>query len=202
MSVIKYYDNNASQWRPVVAGSVPVPGPTGPTGSAGSDGADGVDGAPGATGPTGPTGPAGEGSGTTIDVANTTDATTFVGLYEDATGTIGGKTNSGITYDASIQVLNVTSVATTAVTTNTINAPNTLTGTYTISSPTTITLSPTSETINTAPMKLVSKTVAELANTVSSIGSIAFCTNESGGAVPAFYDGTNWRRFTDRNVVS
>lgn len=29
-----------------------------------------------------------------------------------------------------------------------------------------------------------------------------YVTNETGGAVPAFSDGTNWRRVTDRAIVS
>ena len=33
-------------------------------------------------------------------------------------------------------------------------------------------------------------------------GALVFVTNESGGAVPAFSDGTSWRRVTDRVVVS
>lgn len=33
-------------------------------------------------------------------------------------------------------------------------------------------------------------------------GEMIYVTNESGGAVPAFFDGTNWRRVTDRAVVS
>jgi hypothetical protein len=36
-------------------------------------------------------------------------------------------------------------------------------------------------------------------------GQWQFCTlvtDESGGAVPAFDDGTNWRRVTDRTIVS
>jgi len=182
-------------------------GPTGPTGPAGDEGPTGpsVTGATGPTGPTGPsggptgptgaTGPTGPGGGA-IDVANTTDATTFVGLYEDATGTIGGKTNSGITFNASTEVLAVT-----AVETESINAPSSLTGTYSLTSPTTITLDPVDEIINDAPMKLVSKTVLELSTLVSSAGSIVYCTDETGGPVLAFYDGTDWRRVTDRAVV-
>jgi hypothetical protein len=50
--------------------------------------------------------------------------------------------------------------------------------------------------------KLVSKTVSELSTLVASVGSVVFCTDESGGSVPAFYDGTDWRRFTDRQIVS
>jgi hypothetical protein len=33
-------------------------------------------------------------------------------------------------------------------------------------------------------------------------GAIAYCTDESGGAVPVFFDGTNWRRMTDRAIIS
>jgi hypothetical protein len=33
-------------------------------------------------------------------------------------------------------------------------------------------------------------------------GAMIYVTNESGGAVPAFSDGTNWRRVTDRAIVS
>ena len=33
-------------------------------------------------------------------------------------------------------------------------------------------------------------------------GRMIYVTDEVGGAVPAFSDGTNWRRVQDRNVVS
>ena len=33
-------------------------------------------------------------------------------------------------------------------------------------------------------------------------GAVIYVSDESGGAVPAFSDGTNWRRVTDRAVVS
>jgi hypothetical protein len=36
----------------------------------------------------------------------------------------------------------------------------------------------------------------------SVVGAMIYVTNESGGAVPAFADGTNWRRVTDRAIVS
>jgi len=32
--------------------------------------------------------------------------------------------------------------------------------------------------------------------------SLIFVSNETGGAVPAFSDGTNWRRVTDRAIVA
>jgi hypothetical protein len=44
--------------------------------------------------------------------------------------------------------------------------------------------------------------VAQLGSLVASAGAIAYCSNESGGAQPCFYDGSNWRRFTDRAIVS
>ena len=34
------------------------------------------------------------------------------------------------------------------------------------------------------------------------VGAMIFVTNESGGSVPAFSDGTNWRRVTDRAIVT
>jgi len=33
-------------------------------------------------------------------------------------------------------------------------------------------------------------------------GQLLFVTDETGGSVPAFSDGTNWRRMTDRQIVS
>jgi len=33
-------------------------------------------------------------------------------------------------------------------------------------------------------------------------GRMIYISNEAGGAVPAFSDGTNWRRVTDRAIIS
>ncbi len=33
-------------------------------------------------------------------------------------------------------------------------------------------------------------------------GQLIYVTDETGGAVPAFSDGVNWRRVTDRAIVS
>lgn len=52
-------------------------------------------------------------------------------------------------------------------------------------------------TKNAAPSYL--KTALPPATTA---GEIIFVSNESGGAVLAFSDGTNWRRVTDRAIVS
>jgi hypothetical protein len=48
---------------------------------------------------------------------------------------------------------------------------------------------------------LKSYTVAELP-TGESAGTLIYVSDESGGAVPAFFDGTDWLRVTDRAVVS
>ena len=49
---------------------------------------------------------------------------------------------------------------------------------------------------------LVSYTVVGLPTPVGVAGKMVYVSNESGGAVPAFSDGTNWRRVTDRAIVS
>lgn len=57
----------------------------------------------------------------------------------------------------------------------------------------------------TAPLKLKSFTVSELSGDYAAslwTGAMVYVSNETGGAVPAFSDGTNWRRVTDRAVVS
>ena len=38
--------------------------------------------------------------------------------------------------------------------------------------------------------------------TIKSTGDMIFVSDETGGSVMAFYDGTNWRRITDRAVIS
>lgn len=47
-----------------------------------------------------------------------------------------------------------------------------------------------------------SYTVATLPTADIRPGTPAYVTDETGGAVPAFFDGTNWRRVTDRAVCS
>lgn len=49
--------------------------------------------------------------------------------------------------------------------------------------------------------QLRSFTVSTLPS-ASVAGRLIYVSNESGGAVVAFSDGTNWRRMTDRNIVS
>jgi len=147
---------------PTGATGASVTGPTGGTGPTGPSG-----------GPTGPTGPTGAGGGS-IDVATTTDSTSFVGLYESPTGSLGGKTNSGITYNATTETLKVTTIEA-----NTVAAPAGLVGTYTISSPTTITLSPTTEILNNAPVRLYARTAVQLSSLVSSTGALTWDSTNS-----------------------
>jgi len=45
-------------------------------------------------------------------------------------------------------------------------------------------------------------TVATLPDATTNAARLIYVSNETGGAVPAFSDGTNWRRVTDRTVVS
>lgn len=52
------------------------------------------------------------------------------------------------------------------------------------------------------PFGLVGYTVSGLPAAGSYAQAMVYVSNEVGGAVPAFSDGTNWRRVTDRAVVS
>lgn len=55
--------------------------------------------------------------------------------------------------------------------------------------------------IDTAPA-MESFVVAEMPDPTARPYTWIFVTNASGGSVPAFSDGTNWRRVTDRAVVT
>ena len=53
-----------------------------------------------------------------------------------------------------------------------------------------------------APLRLKEYTVATLPTASIWTYALIYVTDETGGAQPAFSDGTNWRRLTDRAVVS
>ena len=113
-------------------------------------------------------------------------------------GSFGG--DSDFTYNSTTNTLQVENLVASS-----IAPPNSLVGTYSITSPTTITLNAASgagEVKSEVPFKLVSKTVTQLGSLSASAGTMVYCTDESGGAIPAFYDGTNWRRVSDRAIVS
>jgi hypothetical protein len=50
-------------------------------------------------------------------------------------------------------------------------------------------------------VQLISYTVATLPS-ATNVGQIIYVSDETGGAVIAFSDGTNWRRVTDRAIVA
>ena len=52
-----------------------------------------------------------------------------------------------------------------------------------------------------APLLFFSSTVASLPSAMQA-GQVVYVSDETGGPVLAFSDGTNWRRVTDRAVVS
>lgn len=52
------------------------------------------------------------------------------------------------------------------------------------------------------PVAVGSFTVGTVPAAASYTGAMIYVSNETGGAVLAFSDGTNWRRVTDRNVIS
>lgn len=49
---------------------------------------------------------------------------------------------------------------------------------------------------------LPSYTVAGVPSAADNTAGLIYVSNETGGAVPAFSDGTNWRRVTDRTVIA
>lgn len=52
------------------------------------------------------------------------------------------------------------------------------------------------------PIALASYTVATVPSAILNPAALIYVTNETGGAVPAFSDGTDWRRVTDRAIIS
>jgi hypothetical protein len=140
----------------------------------------------------------GIGVGGGIFVNNAVTATNVrVTSYTNATSTLTGALTvaGGVGVNGSIYVANTVTAA------SFVNAGA---GTPTIQSPTSIILDAQTEVnVLGSPFRLWSRTVSQL-NALGGVsaGAMAFCTDESGGSVPVFYDGTNWRRVTDRNIIS
>jgi len=60
-----------------------------------------------------------------------------------------------------------------------------------------------SDAVDTVSAQLPNYVVLDVPDpTTSALGSLIYVTDESGGQVPAFTDGTNWRRVTDRAIIS
>lgn len=51
-------------------------------------------------------------------------------------------------------------------------------------------------------VQLTSYTVASVPDATAFTAGTIFVSDETGGAVPAFSDGTDWRRVTDRAVIA
>lgn len=51
-------------------------------------------------------------------------------------------------------------------------------------------------------LQLPTYTVATVPSAATYVRGLIYVSNEAGGAVPAFSDGTNWRRVTDRAIIS
>lgn len=58
------------------------------------------------------------------------------------------------------------------------------------------------ETVSTQTLPFPEYTVATVPSAATNQGVMIMVTDEVGGYVPAFSDGTDWRRVTDRNVIS
>jgi hypothetical protein len=56
--------------------------------------------------------------------------------------------------------------------------------------------------LTTLPHVLAPYPKASLPSAATWVRGLIYVTDEAGGAVPAFSDGTNWRRVTDRAIVS
>lgn len=54
----------------------------------------------------------------------------------------------------------------------------------------------------TDPVQLASFAKASLPTASLWTGALIYVTDDVGGAVPAFSDGTNWRRVQDRAIIS
>lgn len=54
----------------------------------------------------------------------------------------------------------------------------------------------------TQPLRLMSYTVATVPTASEWTGCMIYVSDETGGAVTAFSDGTDWRRTQDRTIVS
>lgn len=50
--------------------------------------------------------------------------------------------------------------------------------------------------------RLDSFEVSQLPSASDFEGAMVYCTDETGGPVPVFSDGTNWRRVTDRAIAT
>lgn len=102
-------------------------------------------------------------------------------------GVFGGEAD--LTWNKTTDTMSVGASSGGTITTSTINGNLTIQG------------NGTGLVVLGTPVQLDSHVVASLP-AVSPAGQMIYVSDESGGAIPAFSDGTNWRRTTDRAIVS
>lgn len=66
----------------------------------------------------------------------------------------------------------------------------------------TLIVNSTGSTFANGPVVFPTYTVGTVPSAATFARGVIYVSNESGGAVLAFSDGTNWRRVTDRNIIS
>ena len=119
-------------------------------------------------------------------VANTSDTTAFVALYDSQTGLQSPKSNTQITFNGTTGVLSVGTLETA-----TIQAPATITGTWTLSSPTSLTLDAGTEVKVDAPVRHVVKALTDLGSLTVTTGAIVLVSDANYAQF--MYDGSNWK---------
>lgn len=123
---------------------------------------------------------------------------------------IGSSTGNSITTGSSNVVIGYNIDAQSATSSNQLTIQNIIFGTGNSATGTTVSTgsigigiaAPATKLDVDGPVKVKSYTVAGVPSATSIAGSIIYVSNETGGAVLAFSDGTNWRRVTDRSVIS
>lgn len=136
-----------------------------------------------------------KGDSQVVEVQPTVSETAYVGLYESNLGVLKGKTSLGLTYNAATQTLTAANVEAQDVSVLTGLSVSDITATGSL------TLDPPNEVLSTAPLVLASKTVSDLNSLPATAGAVVYCSNDTGGPTLAFYDGVNWRRVSDNQVV-
>ena len=147
-------------------------------------------------GATGATGPQGATGATGVGATGSSGATGPVG----ATGASGATGPVGATGAVTI-VGNTYTVQTLYASTLTINN---LGGAATIESGNDLNLKAAGQITVNRPFVLTTATTSQLAalGATTQRGAMVYVTDASGGAQPAFYDGTNWRLFSDRSSIA
>jgi phospholipase/lecithinase/hemolysin len=128
-----------------------------------------------------------------------TGATGQIGLT-GSTGLIGATGNLGATGAVTV-VGNTYTVQTLYISTLTVTGVSTA---ATIQSGNDLNLRAVGQITVNSPFVLTTATTAQLSalGAITRQGAILYVVDAAGGGQPCFYDGANWRLFTDRTVIS